>query len=77
MEAPRPENTGRKPDDTINAFCNRLEVFTHGFAYLNQMNTKFNERCNKIDQEVVKKVNTEEFKGKVKRTKAKLRTKVN
>ena len=75
-DTPKPENTGKKNEDTVNGFCNRLELFTHGFSHFHKINTTFNDRFTKVETQINQKVNTEDFKGKVKRTKLKLRTKV-
>jgi len=76
MKVPRPENTGRKHEDTVNVFCNKLEVFTHGFAHLHKADLNLNDKLIKIDAQIAQKVNTEDFKAKVKKTKTKLRTKM-
>ena len=76
LQAPRPENTGRRHEDTVNVFCNKLEVFTHGFAHLHKADLSLNDKLVKIDAQIAQKVNTPDFRAKVKKTKTKLRTKV-
>lgn len=76
MEAPKSENTGKKQDDIVNGFCNRLELITHGFSYFMKTNAALNERCSKLESQLANKVNVDDFKKKVKKTKEKLRKKV-
>ena len=76
LQMPKPENTGKRQEDTVNSFCNRLELFTHGFTHFHKVNTSYLERFSRIENQIPQEVNTDDFKAKVKKTKKKLRQNV-
>ena len=76
LDKPRSENTGVFLDDACNKFCNRLPSFGHSISHVYAKMRELESRLNKTDTEVAKKVNHDEFKAKVKKTKKKLKSKV-
>lgn len=76
LQMSKPENTGRRHEDTVNGFCNRLELFTHGFAHFHKVNNTYLERFSRIENQIPQKVNTDDFKAKVKKNKKKLKQNV-
>ena len=76
IKNPFDEKTNHLYNNSINMLSNRLEIFSQGFGYFYNTNKDLNERFHKLEALVSQKVNIEDFKAKIKKTKKTLREEV-
>jgi len=76
IQSPFDEKTNNVYNNAMNMFSNRLEMFSQGFGYLHNTNKDLNERFQKLETLVSQKVNQEDFKAKIKKTKKTLRDEI-
>lgn len=70
------ENSGDAYNDSVNSFCNRLGIFSHGFSHFQKLSRELTHKTDKVEADMSKKIDSTFFKVKVKKTKKKLRDEV-
>ena len=76
LDKPKNENSGNFLDDACHKFCNKLPVFGHSITHLYSRIRELENRVTKTESDVQKKVDHDDIKKKVKKTKKKLHEKV-
>lgn len=63
--------------DSVNKFCNKLEILGGNFSKLNKMSISLNAKMQDVETSISKKVGATDLKAKMRKNKAKLRGEVN
>lgn len=76
LDKPKSENTGNFLEDSCNKFCNKLPSYGQAVSHVYTRIRELENRVTKTETDIVKKVDRDEYKAKVKKTKKKLNEKV-